>query len=187
MVDSVLFSSNKNFWETPPYVFDYYDDIRQFEWDLAASDANNLAPNYWTEETNALVQTWRGRCWLNSPYDLNDKFVAKSIEQLTEAGKEDHSFLSTHLLIPVRTCTEYFHSLMPFINDMTFIKGRLHFFLNGQPLGPAPFPSMVLHLHSEVPYDPNHQLQVKTMEIKYPKIGRKRDYSRAEEIIVRSW
>lgn len=171
MVDKVLFSGVKNNkktakddWQTPKWVFDYYNSMFNFEWDLAADHKNHLAPKYYTEEDNALIQPWTGSCFLNSPYSLNDKFVKKAVEELNR-NYENGTRLDIHLLIPSRTCTKYFHSMKGYANNIDFFKGRLKFINPSLPsykeggnfkVSGAPFPSCVVYLTTEIMNDPSY-------------------------------
>jgi phage N-6-adenine-methyltransferase len=50
------------------------------DWDLAASDANAQAPDYFTEAQDSLTQDWvslRGVLWLNPPYATIGPWAAK--------------------------------------------------------------------------------------------------------------
>ena len=149
MVDKALFSSVKNSsnakdnWQTPIRLYEYFNNLENFEWDLAADDKNHLAAKFYTEQDNALTQSWDGRCWLNPPYSMIKEFANKAIEELRIRPK-----LSIHLLIPARTDTKYFHNLLPFTSELIMIKGRLKFINPDMNFiaSAAPFPSMVMYL-----------------------------------------
>lgn len=58
----------------------------EFIWDLAASDENHVAPCYYTEEDNALVQPWAEEinldwAFLNPPFADIDPWVEKSYKE----------------------------------------------------------------------------------------------------------
>lgn len=189
MVDQALFSSNNQCFGTPKFLYKYLDDTFHFEYDLAASHKNHLAPKYYTEEDNALIQPWEpGNHFLNPPYIINNDFSVKIDQEMLKYSYLPDRPLSVHLLVPSRTDTPWFHRLVPWLNDITFIEGRLRFLDddgNPAPTG-APFPSMIMHLHSDVADDPDREVLFKTMHIEYPnKIGRKRDYSHG--VITVEW
>lgn len=57
--------------------------IDGFNWDLAASDTNTVAPWHFTSEQDALSQDWdecAGWCWLNPPYADIAPWVKKASE-----------------------------------------------------------------------------------------------------------
>lgn len=73
-------------WRTPPEVFDYFNSIYNFEWDLAASDQNFLCRKYLTVEEDYLCggiacsEYTVGRySWLNPPYSNPLPFVRQAI------------------------------------------------------------------------------------------------------------
>lgn len=73
-INSALFSSNKEDWETPQAMFDQLDAKYHFGFDLAASDSNHKCDRYFTEQDDALSQDWatiKGPLFLNPPYGRN--------------------------------------------------------------------------------------------------------------------
>lgn len=70
-MDKVLFSSNKNYWETPQKLFDKLNKKYHFEIDLAASKENAKCKKFYTEKDDALSKKWHGVCWCNPPYGRN--------------------------------------------------------------------------------------------------------------------
>lgn len=67
--------------ETPDRIFKDCDDIWHFTIDVAASPARHKCAVYWTEQQNALVRRWYGRCWLNCPYGQMLPFMRHANEQ----------------------------------------------------------------------------------------------------------
>lgn len=61
MVNDALFSSDKNFWETPQKLFDELDAEFHFTLDAAASDENHKCARYFTQSDDGLRQNWGGR------------------------------------------------------------------------------------------------------------------------------
>lgn len=55
MVNDALFSSDKNFWETPQKLFDELDAEFHFTLDVAASDENHKCARYFTQSDDG----WR--------------------------------------------------------------------------------------------------------------------------------
>lgn len=60
MVNDALFSSDKNFWETPQKLFDELDAEFHFTLDAAASDKNHKCARYFTQNDDGLRQNWGG-------------------------------------------------------------------------------------------------------------------------------
>ena len=61
MINDALFSSDKNFWETPQKLFDELDAEFHFTLDAAASDGNHKCVRYFTQSDDGLRQNWGGR------------------------------------------------------------------------------------------------------------------------------
>lgn len=142
----VVFSSDKDDWQTPPELFQKYDDLYSFICDAAADETNHLC-KLWMGPGSAVgfedalaVDEWSARNWRNPPYSHWQKFAKKASEQALEG-------CLTVLLLPARTDTKAFHSFI--YNKLNvrveFLKSRVKFFVNGKeaPHG-APFPSMVV-------------------------------------------
>lgn len=60
MVNDALFSSDKNYWETPQNLFDKLDAEFHFTLDAAASDENHKCARYFTQKDDGLRQNWGG-------------------------------------------------------------------------------------------------------------------------------
>lgn len=147
---STLFSSDKNYWETPQSLFDELDSKFHFTLDAAASDENHKCDRYFTEVDDGLSQDWGGETvFCNPPYGNveTDIWTKKCYE---EAQKPDTTVV---LLIPARTDRASFHDYIynkPGVS-VKFLRGRLAFELDGQPMTnekgtvmKAPFPSMLV-------------------------------------------
>ena len=55
-----MFTSDKNYWETPQDLFSELDKEFHFTLDAAASDSNHKCANYFTEKDDGLKQNWGG-------------------------------------------------------------------------------------------------------------------------------
>ena len=53
-----LFSSDKNFWETPQALFDELNEKYHFTLDAAASHSNHKVGRYYTAEDSGLDKDW---------------------------------------------------------------------------------------------------------------------------------
>lgn len=57
---AVMFSSDKNDWETPQSLFDELDRRYHFTLDVAASHTNHKVDRYFTADDDGLAQDWGG-------------------------------------------------------------------------------------------------------------------------------
>lgn len=68
-MNKVLFSSNKEDWETPQDLFDKLNKEFDFTVDVASSEGNHKCKRYYTEKENGLIQNWDNEVvWCNPPY-----------------------------------------------------------------------------------------------------------------------
>ena len=65
-ISNALFSSAKDYWETPQKLFDSLNEEFNFTIDVAANETNHKLPRYFTKEIDALTQDWGGDCILQS-------------------------------------------------------------------------------------------------------------------------
>ena len=101
-----------------------------------------MLPVYWTEQTDAFKQDWRGkRIWCNPPYDLEKNGrpgIYQWVNQFATGGSE-----IVVAFLPARTDTRFFHDFIyqkPGV-EIRFVKGRIKF--TGMK-GSGKFPSMVV-------------------------------------------
>lgn len=148
MNPKVMFSSEKNVWETPRSFFAELDQEFHFTLDAAASHTNHKCSRYYTEEDNGLEKDWRGETvFCNPPYGSKETgiWTKKCYEEAQKPGT------TVVMLIPARTDRASFHNYIQGKAEIRFVRGRLKFELdgkpildkNGRPMG-APFPSMVV-------------------------------------------
>lgn len=148
MVDKALFSSNSEEWETPQDLFDQLNETYKFNLDSCATDENAKCEVYFAlPDTDGLIEPWclfedigviPGRVFCNPPYGRGtiDKWTKKAREEIENGNAE-----LIVMLLPVRTCTRWFHEdVVPVADAVYFIRGRLKF---GGAKNSAPFPSMV--------------------------------------------
>ena len=144
MISPALFSSVKEDWATPQWLFDACDRVFKFTLDAAASRENALCTEYFTKDDNSLLQEWHESTWLNPPYGrgITGEFVAVAFRQAFYGDK------TSVLLLPARTDVRWFHEFiyeMPRVSHR-FIRGRLKF--RGAENG-APFPSTLDEARAE--------------------------------------
>lgn len=142
MKTETLFSSVNCEWETPPDLFAELDNTYHFGLDVASSDENALCERHYTQEQNGLLQSWQiggGKSvWCNPPYG---KDIIKWVRKAWEEAQKGQTIV---LLIPARTDTKWFHDYVYHKAEIIFIRGRLHYCLNGVPSKTnAAFPSLI--------------------------------------------
>lgn len=137
-MNRILFSSEKEDWETPLDLYKKLNDEFHFTLDPCANEFNHKCDNYYTVENDGLKQNWGGQIvFCNPPYGRKIyEWVKKAYE---ESQKSNTTVV---LLIPSRTDTKYFHEFLYKKEnvELRFLKGRLKF--SGSE-NSAPFPSLV--------------------------------------------
>lgn len=114
-------SEIKDLWQTPKFVFDYYNKRFDFKMDVASSDENKLCELNLTESDNALESNWSiwGN-WCNPPYSNIMPWVKKAVEQYEEGRL-------VVMLIPADTSVKWFKEAFENCTECHFISGRLAF------------------------------------------------------------
>lgn len=112
----------RDLWQTPPYVFNYYDARFNFSHDVAATASNALANCYYTEEDDALTKQWGTDNWCNPPYSDTLAWVDKAIEQTS-----DGSSRKVVMLLPAATSVAWFAKAMAHCSECHLITGRIAF------------------------------------------------------------
>lgn len=137
-----LFTSQKQDWETPQWLFDKLDKHFLFTWDVCATDKNTKTNFYITEEINALKQDWvndvisgfdNPKIWCNPPYNNITQWIKKCYEESLKG-------CTVVMLIPARTDTKVWHEYIS-KGRVTLLKGRLKF---SNSKHSAPFPSCIV-------------------------------------------
>lgn len=144
MNTTLLFSSAKQDWETPRWLFHRLDAEFHFTLDAAASADNALCAQYYTEAEDALRQPWTGAVWVNPPYGRDVyRWVARGF--WSAYGHTDDGFPNPArvvvMLVAARTDVQWWHQFAMEGTEIRFIRGRVKFSGNRQG---APFPSAVL-------------------------------------------
>lgn len=137
MINTGLFTSARDDWETPGDFYKALDAEFHFDLDACADAKNHKCKEYYTIEQNGLKKDWGGRrVYCNPPYGTQ---LPKWIKKCYEEGQKPGTVVV--MLIPARTDTRAFHDYIYHHADIRFIKGRLKF---GGAKHNAPFPSMVV-------------------------------------------
>lgn len=134
-MNKVHFSSATDLWSTPQ---DFYERLHaefQFDLDVCATHENAKCANYFTAESNGLIQDWGTHtCWMNPPYGRTIGLWMKKAWEAAQAGA------TVVCLVPARTDTNWWHNYA-IQGEIRFVRGRLKF---GDQKNSAPFPSAVV-------------------------------------------
>jgi phage N-6-adenine-methyltransferase len=153
MMTSGLYSSSKQDWSTPNWLFDEIAAVFRFTLDVAANNHNYKCNKWFGPYEDGLKQDWSQYvCWMNPPYGREiGKWVEKARTESTKGAV-------VVALLPARTDTLWFHnSIVSWVNYIGFIKGRVSFGSYdgyGHKDSPAPFPSMLVVFDRKALFNP---------------------------------
>lgn len=136
---SVHFSSKRDDWSTPQWLFQRLDDYFHFTLDPCSSHENAKCRKHYTREEDGLKRSWKDEVvFMNPPYGREiGKWMAK-------AHRESLHGATVVCLIPARTDTAWWHDFA-MKGKIRFLRGRLKF--EGASSS-APFPSAVVVFQS---------------------------------------
>lgn len=145
-MDKIHYSTGTTDWQTPPEIFNPLNEEFGFDLDVCADKTNKKCRRYFSPQKNALIQAWKGTCWMNPPYGAGLTRI-----WMQKAWEEKMAGTTVVCLIPARTDTRawavfYDHAkfkLRDRKDEIRFIKGRIKFV--GAEHG-APFPSAIIVL-----------------------------------------
>ncbi len=138
MNNALMFSSEKDNWETPQYLYDELNEKFNFTLDPCADEKNHKCELYYTKEQNGLLQDWQGHTiFCNPPYGR--KSTADWIKKCYEESLKPNTTIV--MLIPARTDTKAFHQYIYHKAMIHFLEGRIKFVGSKNS---APFPSMIV-------------------------------------------
>ena len=127
MINKSLFKSVDHDTRTPKGFFDKLNN--EFDFDMDVSPHKSLI--------DMIKKDWFGWCYCNPPYNNQDTFLNKGLEEIKKGTCKGVVYL-----IPSRTDTKRFHEIiLPNAKEIRFIKGRLKF---AECKNSAPFPSMIV-------------------------------------------
>jgi phage N-6-adenine-methyltransferase len=133
-INSGLFTSERQDWETPTDLFQCLDAEFGFELDVCATSANAKCSAFFSPEVDGLRRLWRGVCWMNPPYGSAIRsWMAKAYQSSLEGA-------TVVCLVPARTDTRWWHDFA-MRGEIRFLRGRVHF---GNGKNSAPFPSAIV-------------------------------------------
>lgn len=159
MIDKALFSCNRTDWETPKELYRELNEEFHFTLDPASTDKNALCAKHFTKQEDGLAQSWKNETvFCNPPYGRETgKWIKKSYEEAQSNGA------TVVMLIPARTDTKAFHDYIYGYAEIRFLRGRLHFCLDGVTSSGAPFPSMLVIYRPAVMCDYEQDAQTKDL------------------------
>lgn len=131
-INSVLYSSESEVWETPQDLFNRLNDEFHFDIDVCATPENAKCSKFFSPLDDGLSHDWQGVCWMNPPYG---KKIGAWMKKAMEAKA------TVVCLVPSRTDTKWWHDYAMKADEIRFIKGRLKF---GNSKNSAPFPSAII-------------------------------------------
>lgn len=105
--------------------------IEEFTFDLAAHHSNTVAGSqFWTEEDNALLQSWGGFpgwCWCNPPYANIRPWVEKAVAGSAVGWGGARSGSSIAMLVPASVGSNWWAEAVDGRAHVLFLNGRLTF------------------------------------------------------------
>ncbi len=132
MLNDGLLSSVKQDWETPQADYDMWNKKYNFTFDPCCTLDNCKCPDglFYDLGQDGLTEPWRGRVFMNPPYNKSKLWVAKAYNEMQRLAVE---FVIG--LLPARTDTALFHKYIwdreqyrcrPGVT-IDFLEGRLKF------------------------------------------------------------
>lgn len=113
-------------WGTPWwFIRALEEELGGFQLDPCCDGRDNArAPEFYTPETDGLLQPWFGRVFVNPPYArrIVKLWIRKALAEMAGGDVE-----SIALLIPYRTGTLWFDELWGRADEVRRIVGRLHY------------------------------------------------------------
>ena len=117
----------RDMWQTPRFVFDYYDRRFNFWCDLAASEGNTFCDEYYSEHDHSAFNAKKtdfalgANVWCNPPYSNIGPWVELCARLSRETGKV---FV---MLLPADTSVKWFADAMIQCSECHLISGRLSY------------------------------------------------------------
>ena len=126
-------------WSTPPsLVTELEAEFGVFDLDPCCRVTTAKAAKFYTASDDGLSQPWHGRVFMNPPYSKPAPWLEKAHHE-TLSGRADLVIA----LLPVRTDTRWFHSLVLGRAELRFVKGRVKWIgWQGTPIPAPKDPSM---------------------------------------------
>lgn len=141
----------KDDYGTPGPLYEALDQEFHFTLDVCADAENTKCGQYLTKEMDALSIDWWGRVFMNPPFSLLGKFLAKLIKELV-AGHIEMGVA----LVAARSDTQAMFTASCYAGETRFLKGRVSYLvyptewqraacetLNGVQIDPEAWPGLV--------------------------------------------
>jgi phage N-6-adenine-methyltransferase len=127
-----------SYWSTPQWLFEQINEMFHFTTDVCAAKNNAKCKNYFTQKDDGLTKKWKGCCWCNPPYGAGeiDRWMKKAHESSLEGA-------TVVCLVPSSTSTRWWHDYA-MKGEISFIKGKVRFIIDGKSPSPAPFHSAIV-------------------------------------------
>ena len=103
MLNTGMFTSKTDAWETPQEFFDILNAEFHFTLDACALPENSKCAQYYTPEQDGLSQSWTGTVWCNPPYGRE---ISRWVEKAAKSAAQGAMVV---MLLPARTDTRWFH------------------------------------------------------------------------------
>lgn len=116
--------ADRDYWQTPQWLFDALDSEFGFWLDAAASAENALCAHYLSESIDALTHHWssNGAIWCNPPYSDITPWVEKAAEQCARQHQP------VVMLVPCDPSTGWFSKALESVDEVRLITdGRISF------------------------------------------------------------
>jgi phage N-6-adenine-methyltransferase len=128
-------TSKRQYWETPPEIFNPLNDEFNFTLDPCAEPETAKCKKYFTIHENGRKDV----VFCNPPYGKNvDKWIIKSILESKKGA-------TVVMLLKADTSTKRFHDIIqPNAKEIRFLRGRVKFLINGKRQTNPTFASMVV-------------------------------------------
>src|ERR1700693_3307925 len=121
------YPSQTNEWETPDYLFKYFDKIYKFNLDPCCTPQNAKCWPYYTKEDSGLFKSWAGMTvFMNPPYGREVSLWVKKAYEEVYCSNSD-VITTVVCLIPARTDTRYWQEYCAKADYIIFLKGRVKF------------------------------------------------------------
>lgn len=143
MVSPIHYSSGKDNWGTPPWLYSRCRKLWNFKLDACAEEWSAKCKRWYGVKDNGLEKPWLSWTWCNPPYSQIELWLEKAAAECMRGS-------SSVVLMPSRTDTRAFHRYAPLASKIILIKGRLKF-IDPEVLvekTSAPFPSLMLEFKS---------------------------------------
>jgi ParB family transcriptional regulator, chromosome partitioning protein len=124
----VSYNSGDNEWYTPKEIIEAARNVMgEIDLDPASSEEANTivkAVQYFNEQENGLLYSWRGRIFMNPPYASNliGDFIKKLVDEINEGNVNE-----AIILVNNATETRWFQSIARICSAVCFPMGRIKF------------------------------------------------------------